>query len=151
MNAAPSTHAQRFAAVVIPAAKRAGYVGHGAQARLARDTGMSESSVSRMYQGKSIPDLKFLGPLADAIDYNPAELLVETGLISPESLQSRYETDQSQVGSSFTPDDAADRLGINDDVSRAMFTATVERLKRLEDERAADQGDDTHGGTAARM
>ncbi|WP_219686750.1 helix-turn-helix domain-containing protein [Streptomyces anatolicus] len=147
----PLTHAQRFAAVVVPAAKQAGYVGHGAQARLARDTGMSESSVSRMFQGRAIPELKFLGPLAEAIGYSPVALLVESGLISPESTQSRYETDQSQVGWTITPEDAADRLGITDEVGRQMFAATVERLKRLEDEDAGDHTDDTRGGTAARM
>ncbi|MEV0114623.1 helix-turn-helix transcriptional regulator [Streptomyces sp. NPDC050844] len=146
------THAQRFAAVVVPAAKRAGYYGHGAQARLARDTGMSESSVSRMFKGQAVPDIKFLEPLAAAIHYSAIDLLIESGLVSPQSQQSRHETDQSHVGSSLTPVDAANRLGITDSVGREMFFATIERLKRLEsDEDAGDRADDTRGGTAAQM
>jgi transcriptional regulator with XRE-family HTH domain len=51
------TRARRFANVVVPAAERAGYTGHGRNARLARDTGMTESSVSRMWNGSAIPSV----------------------------------------------------------------------------------------------
>jgi transcriptional regulator with XRE-family HTH domain len=143
------TRAQRFAAIVVPAAERAGYTGHGAKARLARDTGMTESSVGRMWQGISLPDARFYTALSEAVGINLGILLVEGGIISPESLQSLSETDRSQVGSSLTPEEAADRLGIRDRVGRELFYATIERLKRLEDD-APDQPAD-HGGTAAHM
>lgn len=150
MTDATPTHAQRFAAVVGPAAKRAGYTGHGAQARLARDTGMSESTISRMLKGQAVPELRVLEPLAVAIGMNPIELLVKTGLLSPESRQSLSETDRSQVRSpSIAAEEAADRAGINDAVGRQMLAATIERLKRLEDEGAAvDQDNDKRGGAA---
>lgn len=149
-DATPPTHAQRFAAVVVPAAQRAGYTGHGSQARLARDTGMSESSISRMLNGQAIPELRFLGPLADALAMSPLDLLIRTELISPESLRTLSETDPSQVGSgSITVDDAAERLGITDDVNKMMFRAVVDKLTRPHDD--ADTADDTHGGNAAQM
>ena len=146
----PPTHAQRFAAVVAPAAREAGYTGHGSQARLARATGMSESSVSRMLKGQAIPELRFLAPLAEAINMSPIQLLIETGLISPESLRTLSETDPSQVRStSLTPQDAADRLGIHDEVGRQMFFGMVDRLTRLEED--ADQGNESPGGEAAQI
>lgn len=143
----PPTHAQRFAAVVVPAAREAGYTGHGSQARLARDTGMSESSISRMLKGQAIPELRFLAPLAEAIHMSPIELLIRTELISPDSLRTLSETEQSQVGSRrITPEDAAERLGITDEVGRQMLIATIERLKRLQDD-----AETTTGGTAAQL
>lgn len=148
-DATPPTHAQRFAAAVVPAARRAGYTGHGAQARLARDTGMTESSVSRMFKGQSIPELRFLSPLADALGMSPLELLIKTGLMSTESLRTLSESDPSQVGSGLTPEEAAEQFGITDDVGKMMFSAMVDRLTRPQDE--AEPADDTHGGTAAHM
>ena len=143
------TRAQRFAAIVVPAAERAGYTGHGAKARLARDTGMTESSVGRMWQGTALPDARFYSALSKAIGINLGTLLVEGGIISPESLQSLSETDRSQVGSTLTPEEAADRLGIRDRVGRELFYATIERLKRLEQDTPDRPAD--HGGEAAHM
>jgi transcriptional regulator with XRE-family HTH domain len=149
MTDATPTLAQRFAAVVVPAAERAGYTGHGAKARLARDTGMTESSVGRMWNGQAIPEPRFFEALATAVDLHPAVLFVECGLMSRESLQSLSETDRSQVGSVLTPEEAADRLGIQDEVERQMFFGTVERLRRLQDDGPAER--DNRGGAAAQM
>lgn len=150
MTDAPPTHAQRFAAVIAPAARRAGYTGHGSQARLARDTGMSESSISRMLNGQAIPELRFLGPIADAVSMSPLELLVKTGLISPESPRTLSETDSSQVGSgSITPEEAADKLGIFDEVGRRAFLGVVDAVSHPIEE--VDQADDTPGGAAVQM
>lgn len=152
MTDAP-TRAQRFAAIVAPAAQRAGYTGHGSNARLAADTGMSESSTSRMLKGQAVPDLKFFPAITKCLDVSLVDLLAEMG-IPPETLRALSGTDPSQVGSrSISPSEAADRLGITDPIGREMLTATIERLKRLEKNRdAADpsSGDD-YGGTAARM
>lgn len=142
------THAQRFADIVVPAAARAGYTGHGAKARFARDTGMADSSVTRLWQGTALPEARFFGPISRAVGVDLGVLLVEGGVLSPESLQSLSETDRSQVGSELTPEEAADQLGIRDEVGRQMFYATIERLKRLEGE-APDLADG--GGTAAHM
>jgi hypothetical protein len=140
--------AQRFAAVVVPAAERAGYTGHGAKARFARDTGMTESSVTRLWQGKALPEARFYEAIAQVTRLDLGTLLVEGGILSPEALQSLSETDRSQVGSGLTPEQAADRLGLMDEVGRQMFYATLERLKRLQDD-ASDAADADRGGTAA--
>jgi transcriptional regulator with XRE-family HTH domain len=109
---------------------------------------MSESSVSRMLKGQAVPELRFLAPLAEAINMSPIQLLIETGLISPESLRALSETGPSQVGSTaLTPEDAADRLGIKDEVGRQMFLGTVERLQRLEGDEDGNTG--TQGGAQA--
>lgn len=148
-DAPPLTHAQRLAAVVVPAAERAGYTGHGRNARLARDTGMSESSVSRMLKGQAVPELRFLVPLALAIGMKPRDLLLKAGLISPESLQALSGSEPSQVGSKLTVEDAAAQLGITDDVGKMMFQAVVDKLARRQDD--ADHADDDLGGTAAQI
>ncbi|WP_393075071.1 helix-turn-helix domain-containing protein [Streptomyces sp. LN704] len=144
------TRAQRFAAVVVPHAERAGYTGHGAKARFARDTGMAEASVTRLWQGKALPEVRFYDAIAQAVGVELGTLLIEGGVLSPEALQSLSESDRSQVRSSLTPEEAADRLGIHDEVGRELFYATIERLKRLQGE-APDHGDADRGGTAAQM
>jgi transcriptional regulator with XRE-family HTH domain len=148
MSDATPTRAQRFRDIVVPAAQRAGYNSYGAKAKFARDTGMTESSVSRMWTGQAIPEPRFFQLIADAVGLHPGVLFVEAGLMSQEALQSLSETDRSQVLSTLTPEDVADHFGINDPVGREMLYATFERLKRLEDE--ADRPTD-HGGTAAQM
>jgi transcriptional regulator with XRE-family HTH domain len=144
------TRARQFAAIVVPAAERAGYTGHGAKAQFARDTGMVESGVTRMWQGKSLPEARFYPAIAEAVHLDLRTLLVEGGVLTPESLQSLSETDRSQVGSSLTPEEAADRLGIRDEVGRQLLYATIERLKRLEDD-APDRVTTDDGGAAAQM
>ena len=143
------TRAQQFAALLVPAAERAGYTGHGAKARFARDTGMTESSVTRMWQGNAVPDARFYDAISQVTGIELGTLLVEGGVLSPQSLQSLSETDRPQVRSALTPEEAADRLGIEGDVDRELFYAAVERLKR----RAAEAPDTRHdlGGTAAQM
>ena len=144
------TRAQRFAAIVVPAAERAGYTGHGAKARFARDTGMTDSSVTRLWQGTALPEPRFFTAIAEVTSVHLGTLLVEGGVLTPESLQSLSETDRSQVRSGLTPQEAADRLGIKDDVGREVFFTTIERLKRLESDEASDHPAD-RGGTAAQM
>ena len=141
------TRAQRFAAVVGPAAQRAGYTGHGSSARLARETGMTESSVSRMLKGQAIPDPKFFEPLASAVDLSIRTLLVEAGIISEQTLT---ETEQSQVASAppVTPEHAADQLGIFDPVRRQMLLSVIETLRR-EESAAEHRRADGSGGIAA--
>lgn len=140
-DAQTPTRAQRFADIVKPAAERAGYTGHGAKARFARDTGMTDSSVTRLWQGAAVPEARFFGPISEAIGVDLGELLVEGGVLTRDSLQSLSDTDRSRVVSNLTPEEAAEQLGINDEVGREIFYATIERLKRLEgDTPGRDQG-----------
>lgn len=144
------TRAQRFADIVVPAAERAGYTGHGAKARFSRDTGMSDSSVTRLWQGKSLPDSRFYPAIARAVGLDLGDMLTEGGVLSHEALQSLTETDRSQVGFSLTPEEAADRFGIRDEVGRQLLYATIERLKRLEED-GPDHVQADDGGAAAQM
>jgi len=153
MTDAPTSRVERFFAVVLPALKRAGYDGYKSQQRLADDTGMSPSTVSRLVRGVKVPDIKHFPALAKVIGMDPLELAVGVGLLPEEFLESQQplsETNQSQVGSgSITPEEAAEQLGITDDVGRMMFLGAVERLRQPQDDTDAD--DDAHGGTAAQM
>lgn len=135
MTDAPPTRAERFAAVVRPAAQAAGYTGHGSKSRLARDTGMTESSVSRMLLGRAIPDPTFFEAIATAIKVPVRDLLVEAGIISERALT---ETGQSQVTSPITEEQAADAFGIVDPVARELFFASIERLRRQQDTTAPE-------------
>lgn len=139
----------RFAALVTEAAQRAGYdiKGRGGKAALARDTGMAESSVGRMLAGKILPDPKYFEPLAAALKISVFELLVESEIISPESLETGTRGVRPGVRSpSVTVEEAAESVGINDPVGKEMFAAMVERLRR---DRASDSSED--GGAAAQM
>lgn len=127
----PPTRAQRFAAIVVPALRRAGYTGHGSNAKLARDTGIPESTVSRMLNGKMIPDPGSFQALGKIINMTAMELMVAAEYISADVLT---ESGTTQVRSQTTTvEDAADTLGIRPDpLSREMFAAMVERLRHEE-------------------
>jgi transcriptional regulator with XRE-family HTH domain len=149
MTATPQERVREFCALVLPALEAAGYTGYGSQQRLVADTGMSSSSVSRLIKGEQIPHVKFFPALAAVTGLNPVELLVAAEILPREYLESQQtlsETKPSQVGSdSITPEEAAERLGIRNDVGRHMFLAVVDKLRQDEDEA------DTSEGTAAQM
>ncbi|MFJ1865481.1 helix-turn-helix domain-containing protein [Streptomyces sp. NPDC088097] len=140
---------QRFGRLIASAARTTGRYdldSHGGKAALARAAGLSESTMGRVLRGESIPDPRFFEPLAAAVDLDVRDLLVEAGIISPESLSTPSQTRASGVGSkTITLDEAANALGIHDPVAREMLAATVERLRRIQD--AADESDG--GGAAA--
>ncbi|MFI9079177.1 helix-turn-helix domain-containing protein [Streptomyces sioyaensis] len=143
---ATPTRAQKFAALVVPAAHAAGFTGHGANASLARAAGITESSVSRMLTGRAIPDVRCFEDLAAALKIPVRDLLVQAEIISAHALT---ETDRSQVRSPVSLEAAADALGIADDpIARQMFYGVVERLRK--EETAPDgERDDQTGGAAA--
>lgn len=154
MTDTPQGRAEKFFAVVLPALKRAGYAEYGSQVRLQEVTGMSAGTASRLVRGKTIPDIQFFPALAKVLDMSPLELLVLAGHFPPSALQSQQtlsETNQSQVGSEgITPESAADRLGFQDDVRRAIFLGFVESLKNTKPEAEGDS-DENSGGAAAQM
>lgn len=146
-NDGPPTRAQRFAAIVKPAAIAAGYTGRGAKAQLARDTGISESTINLLWQGKRIPEPQTFERLAEVVRIDLRDLLIEADIVSATSLT---ETGPSQVRSQpIAPEDAADELGISDPVGREMFLAMVERLRRQEQETQRTPETAQGGGTAA--
>ncbi|MFB7461215.1 helix-turn-helix domain-containing protein [Streptomyces sp. NPDC056188] len=141
MTDAPQGRVQRFCALVLPALEEAGYTGYGSQQRLVADTGMNKSTVSRLVKKEAVPDVQFFPALAKAAGLDPVELLVAAEVLPRsylESQQTLSETEQSRVGSgALTPEEAAERLGIHDDVGKTMFYAVVEKLSR-EDHHDAD-------------
>ncbi|MFE9921622.1 hypothetical protein ACFYQA_08565 [Streptomyces sp. NPDC005774] len=146
MTDAPQRKA--FFALVLPALEEAGYAAYGGQQRLVADTGMNKSTVSRLLNSEGIPHVKFFPALARAIDKDPVDLLVAANVLPPEYLKSQQtlsETNRSQVRSgSITPEEAAERLGIHDDVGRYTFLAVVEKLTTDD----ADDADTPGGATA---
>jgi transcriptional regulator with XRE-family HTH domain len=152
MTDAPPGREARFFALVLPALEDAGFATYGQQTRLMAETGMSKSTASRLLRGEGMPHVKFFPALAKAIDLDPVELLVASGHLPPEYLESQQtlsENNPSQVGSTrITPETAADRLGFQDEVRRAVFLSVVESLKITKPD---EQSDDDSGGAAARM
>lgn len=141
----PPTPVQRFTALVVPALRRAGYTGHGANARLSRDTGIAEATISRMMNGKKIPDAKSFEALARVAGLSVRDMLVESGIINSRS--SLSENERAQVRSqSITPTGAADELGIHDPIDREMFLAMIDRLRRRDQNRSST---DTGSGDTA--
>lgn len=152
MTDAPPTREAKFFALVLPALEEAGYMVYGQQQKLMAETGMSKSTASRLLRGETIPRVNFFPPLAAAIGMDVTLMLVAAEYLPPEYLESQQalsENKQSQVGSEgITPEGAADRLGFQDDMRRALFLKVVESLKTTKPQSVQD--DDT-GGAAARM
>ncbi|WP_369293978.1 helix-turn-helix domain-containing protein [Streptomyces asiaticus] len=130
MPSQSETTAQRFGRVVADAARDAGYdldsPRGGGRTQLARDTGMSESSVGRMLAGKILPQPQFYEAIARAVKFPVGLLLVEAGIISRETLT---EPTRTRVASPITPEEAAQELGITDPRDRVLFLGMVERLR----------------------
>lgn len=130
MPSQSETTAQRFGRVIKDAARAAGYdmdsPRGGGRRQLARDVGMSESSVGRMLDGKTLPQPHFYEALARAVNLRVSLLLVEAGIISQETLT---ETPRPRVVSPITPEVAARELGITDPGDRSLFLGMVERLR----------------------
>lgn len=150
-----STPTARFAARVAEAARRAGYdlaPRAGGRARLARDSGLSETTITRMLSGERLPDPRFITPLAKVIGLNPLVLVVEAGILPAETLQSLSETRSPQVRSQpITPEEAADQLGLENPHGREMLRGVIEQLRKLESTESTQSPDETGqtGGIAA--
>ncbi|MEU3161373.1 helix-turn-helix transcriptional regulator [Streptomyces griseoincarnatus] len=130
---------QEFSAYVRDAARRAGYdidsPRGGGKTALARDTGMSQSSVGRMLAGKAMPDPAYLEPLAAALRVPLPELLVLSGLISREAF-----TVEAQQARALSPREAAADLGIRDPAKIELFETMVRAL--LTDQNISSGGND---------
>lgn len=129
------TPAQRFGALVAEAAAKAGYdiaPGSGGRVALARATGMSQSAIGRMLDGKTLPRPSQFEAIARAVGLDVRTLLVEAEVIS-----SGAWTDPATKGvrSAFiSPEEAADAWGITDPTLRKVLEADVSRLTRLQAE-----------------
>ncbi|MFF4369685.1 XRE family transcriptional regulator [Streptomyces sp. NPDC001594] len=143
----------RFGRLVTEAAIRAGYDldKRGTKAVLARDMGMTETAVGRMLSGQTLPDPWAYERIAQVVHLELRDLLIESGIASPEALSTPSQTGATGVGSdSITPEDAADALGLTDPVAREMVAAGLERQRRIQAaEREADA--DAGGSATAQM
>ena len=112
---------------------------------LAQAVGVAPSSVARWLDGKSVPSPELFEPIADAVGVAVGVMLVESGIISAESLP---QLGRSDVRSGLTPAQAADELGITDPVQRAQFMRDLATRNRRH-LRAAAEPDGDEGGAMA--
>ncbi|MFE9098526.1 helix-turn-helix domain-containing protein [Streptomyces sp. NPDC007264] len=132
--------AEQFAAYVREAARRAGYdidsPRGGGKTALARDTGMSPSSVGRMIAGKAMPDPAYFESLAAALRVPLSELLVLSGLISRDVFT------EQQPPRSLSPREAAAELGIKEPAKVELFETMVRALLTDQNIRPESQQED---------
>lgn len=138
---------QKFATYVRRLALEAGYdidkVNGGDKARLAKDAGMSPTTVSRLLNGERMPDAKYFTGLATALGTDPIDLFVESGILPA---RKRSQDTRNQVASPpITPDDVADAWRL-DPFGREMVHAMFQRLANPQPGQADD---DTTGSAAA--
>jgi transcriptional regulator with XRE-family HTH domain len=132
--------AKRFGDYVATAARAAGYdidsQRGGGRAALARDTGMSASSVGRMLKGERLPSPRFYERLAKALRVPLRQLLIESGNASDASLD--YVAERLTPITSLTPEEAAPLLGITIPANVKLFVSMVENLLGQEQESTRD-------------
>jgi transcriptional regulator with XRE-family HTH domain len=138
---------ERLATRVRTAAAAAGYdldrVNSGDKTRLARDAGMSITTLSRLLSAERMPDARYLAPLAKALDISPIELLIESEILPPEN--GSQSGSRGVASTPITPDAVADAWGV-DQFGREMVHAMFERLTRPQTPSPAE--DDNLGGAA---
>ncbi|MET9816854.1 helix-turn-helix transcriptional regulator [Streptomyces sp. NPDC006355] len=120
--------AHHFGALVKELAFRKGVdlsPGGGNHVLFADKVGMSPSAVSRMLQGKTLPHPNRFEAIAREVGCDVRDLLVAAGTVSSQA----WSTSTWQPAQVLTPSQAADGLGITDEVRRGMFLAMVDRLR----------------------
>jgi transcriptional regulator with XRE-family HTH domain len=115
-----------FASFVTSHALRAGYdVTHrrsGGKSQLAKDTGISLSTIVRMFNGQTIPDAYSFEVLADALNVPVTQLLEAAEIFSPGSLTGDHPRH------ALTVEQAADALGITKPLNVALLRAITATL-----------------------
>lgn len=143
------TIAEQFAAWLAQAMRAAGLdidrQRGGGRTALAQAIGTSTTSVGRWLDGKAVPSPEFFEPIADAVGVDVGIMLVESGIISAESLP---QLGRSDVRSGLTPAQAADELGITDPVQRAQFMRELATRNRRHLRSAAEPDGETGDAVA---
>jgi hypothetical protein len=120
--------AQTFGELITHHAIKSGYNLNGPRSggkkKLAANTGLSLSTISRAINGVTIPDAFSLQPLADAINLPVEHLLEAAGVVSPGALTGG----PRPVEGPLTVREAARRLGITEPISVALFEAITSAL-----------------------
>ncbi|MCX4550531.1 MULTISPECIES: helix-turn-helix transcriptional regulator [unclassified Streptomyces] len=133
-----ATVTAQFAAFLTRAAVNAGFDttrGTGGRRALAEASGMSPSAISRTLDGKTLPRPSQLEGLARAVRVDVRELMIESGVISPEAWTDRPEI--AVRSETLSPEDAADVWGIHDPMVRAYLISNIRQAQNLQAE--ADQ------------
>ena len=118
----------------------------GGRMALAKAVGVSPSTVARWLDAKSTPSPEYFEPIADTVGVDVGTMLVESGIISAESLPQAGRSDvRSQA---HTPAQAADELGITDPIERAQFMRDL-AIRHRRHLRSAAESDDGTGGAVA--
>lgn len=118
----------------------------GGPTRLAADTGLAQSSVSRILAGQ-VPNYESCVALARVLDIPLQALLIRTGRATEADFpQAGSLTDQTGVlsGKPLTPEEVAIAAGVPAG-DRDWFATMVRRMRR-----ESDTDDGAAGGTAAR-
>lgn len=127
--------AERFGQRIAEAARAVGYdidsPYGGGRTVLAKTTGLSLSTVSRMLSGKTLPSPYSVSALADALGVPLGELLVLHGVVSRDPFTPE---ERAVRPLPTTPMEAAAALGITDPLSVRFFEVMVDALRLAEAE-----------------
>lgn len=117
----------------------------GGRLALAKALGVAPSTVGRWLDAKSTPSPELFEPIADTVGVDVGVMLVESGIISAESLP---QLSRSDVRSGLTPAQAADELGYTDPVQRAQFMRDLATRNRRHLRNAAEPDGESGGAVA---
>lgn len=128
----PRKNPQDFAAWLQDQLERHGYdlrPRGGGQTRFAADSGIAQSSISRMLRGQGgTPETRVLEAIATTLRIPLAEALVAAGILTPDVLDAiRQQTPRTDP---LTPEAAAAELGITDPQGVELFVSFTETLRK---------------------
>jgi transcriptional regulator with XRE-family HTH domain len=107
----------------------------GGQRRLAEQTGLAPSAISRLLKGATLnPDPESLRLIADALALPFGTVLVHAGILTTDELTAVQASPPSDRPP-LTADEAADALGLTDPVARQMHAAGVQAARDLQRQR----------------
>lgn len=148
-QATQESRTQRFGRYIATAAREAGYdidgPRGGGKVELARDTGMSPSSVGRMLAGKTMPDPIHLASLAKALGLSLIELLYRSGVVPRDAFPAlaAEESADAQPVTRISPAEAARQWGIRSPDRVAILESVVRTL--IEKEQQEEERDRSRG------
>ncbi|WP_404959063.1 helix-turn-helix domain-containing protein [Streptomyces sp. 147326] len=128
-DAHPPVHNQEtFVAWLKAMLERRGYAGIGSQRRFAKDSGLSQATLSRALQRSGTPNVQTLETLSQALRVPLPELLVRAGVIRQQDLDALRRVAPEPL----TTEQAAAELGITSPDGVAAFDRTVRGLRATE-------------------
>lgn len=146
--------AARFGALVTDLAKARGFdvsTGAGGRSELARQLGMHVSMVSRALDGEVLPQPWQFRMWAKVLSVPLRNLMVETGVVSPEDWPEGQVPDVPSVISSLQapdPEAVAEAYQITDPLIRRGLIADINKARAMQAEVNGHSG--SNGGAAAR-